>query len=156
MTRLIPLSTALGEILSPQTLLTVLVLSPEGSIKVDPGAIHGRSEIEQSVQFVQKRNQINNAQCFWLVWVAIELDVSQRPVRYKGVAVSELWIDPAAKRGYKSLAEAVNRMDEAMRGGVNLKTFGRTERLSIAQQLKAIDSGVWERSIEALKQKLEA
>ena len=154
MTKAIPLSTSLGEVLAPQILMTVLILSPDGTIKVDPGAIHGRSEIEQSVRFVQKRDQVPSAQCYWLAWVAVELDPSQRPLRYKGIAVSELWIDSSAGLGYKSLAEAVNRMDEAMRGGINLKTLGAQHKALIAQQLASIGSDVWERTAATLKEAL--
>ena len=51
MTKAIPLSTGVGEMMAPQTLLTVLILSPLGEIKLDPGALHGRSEIESSLRF---------------------------------------------------------------------------------------------------------
>ena len=42
----VPLTTGLGEIIAPRTLLTVLLLTPEGTISVEPGALHGRSELE--------------------------------------------------------------------------------------------------------------
>ena len=151
MPRTIPLGPAIGEIMAPQTLVTPLILSPDGTITVDPGALHGRSAIESSLRFVQKPDQVPNAQIWWMVWVAVELDAANTPVRYQGLAVSELWVDPVSKTGYKALAESVNRMSEAMRGGINLKTLGEREKVKIAQQLQALSAEAWERSPQPLK-----
>lgn len=147
----IPLSTGLGEIMAPQTLITALIFSPDGTVSVEPGALHGRSAVEQSVQFVTSRDELKNAQVHWVVWVAAELDAANQPLRYNGVAASELWIDPATKQGYKVLAESVNRMAEAMRGGVNLKTLDRSSRQLIKQQLVSLGPEVWERSAQTLQ-----
>ena len=148
------LSTGLGEIMAPQTLVTALILSPEGVITVDSGALHGRSAIEGPLRFVQKPDQVPNAQVWWMVWVAVELDAANTPVRYKGVAVSELWVDPSRQVGCKILAESVNRMAEAMRGGVNLKTLDAKSRALIQQQLALLSPDAWERSAQSLKEAL--
>ncbi len=151
----ITLSTGLGEILAPQTLMVSLVLSADGTIRADPGAIHGRSELEQSLCLVQQREQVPNPATAWFVWVAVELDSTNRPVRYKGIAVSEFFLDPQAGVGCKSLAESVNRMDEAMRGGINLKTLSLRERSSIAGQLMALGTELWERSEPRFKEAMQ-
>ena len=147
----VPLTVGLGEIVAPGALLTALILAPDGTIALDPGALHGRSELEQSLQIAPTFDQVQNAQVYWIVWVAVELDEPETPVRYTGVAVSELWVDPAQKIGYKVLAEHVNRMAEALRGGLNLKTLGAHERALIARQLALLGPAVWERTADALK-----
>jgi len=55
MTGPIPLTTGLGEIMAPGTLLTTLVLSPDGKISIEPGALHGRSELESRLQWVREK-----------------------------------------------------------------------------------------------------
>ena len=150
----VALRSGLGEVVAPQTLLTSLVLAPDGAITLDPGALHGRSAIEHSVQFVPQRTQLANPQCYWLIWVAVELDASDQPLRYKGLAVSELWIDGTNRLGYKVLAEHVNRMSEALRGGVNLKSLDANARALIARQLTTVSTEVWERSAMSLKDAL--
>ncbi len=150
-TKHIPLTVGLGEIVVPGTLLTALLLAPDGTIALDPGALHGRSELEQSVQIVPAFDQVLNAQVYWIVWVAVELDASETPVRYTGIAVSELWVDPVQKIGYKVLAEHVNRMAEASRGGLNLKTLGAHERALIAKQLASLSPAMWAQTADALK-----
>jgi len=155
MTKIVPLSTGPGEIIAPQTLMIPFLLSPDGSICADPGALHGRSQVESSVQLVRERSQVVNPQVYWLIWVAVELDGTNQPIRYKGLAASELWIDLDRKVGYKVLAEHVNRMSEAMRGGVNLKTLDATAKSKITQQLISLDSQVWERTAPSLKEALK-
>ena len=154
MTGPIPLTTGLGEIMAPRTLLTALLLTPDGTISVEPGALHGRSELESRLQWVREKEQLTDPRLVWLVWVAVELDASNVPVRYKGVASSELWVDREQRVGYKVLAEHVNRMAEALRGGINLKTLGAKEKALIAQQLRSVGSDVWERSADNLKDAL--
>ena len=150
----VELSSGLGEVVAPHTLMMPLVMTPEGTLSVEPGALHGRSEVEGALRFAQKREEIAQAQRYWIVWVAVELDAANQPVRYKGIAVSELWVDPSTQRGYKSVAESVNRMAEAMRGGVNFKTMTSAEKTAVKQQLVALSSDAWGRATETLRRAL--
>ncbi len=150
----VPLTTGLGEVMEPGTLVTALILSPDGRMSVEPGALHGRSEIESSLQFAQKREQLADAAIFWFVWVAVELDGTNHPIRYKGIAVSELIVDQAAQTGYRSVTENVNRMSEAMRGGINLKTLDVRAKSLIREQLVTLGADVWDRSTPTLKEAL--
>ena len=146
-----PLAAGLGEAAAPGILLTALILSPDGTVVVDPGALHGRSELEQSLQIAPAFDQVTDAQVYRIVWVAVELDGTDAPVRYAGVSVSELWVDPVRKVGYKMLAEHVNRMTDAMRGGSSVHTLGAHERSLVAQQLASLSPALWERTADALK-----
>jgi len=155
MSSTIPLSIGGGEILAPQTLVTTLILSHDGTIQLDAGALHGRSLVESRCHFVRRSEELTGspAQC-WFVWVAVELDDQQRPFRYKGIAASEWWVEPATGRAYKSVAENVNRIDETLRGGINLKALNANARALIVQQLAALDPGAWARTGTALKEAL--
>lgn len=150
----IPLSSGVGELMAPGILLTALIVSPEKTIQVDAGVLHGRSQIESAVRFVPKRDQVPNGQAYPVVWVAVELDANNRPVRYKGLAVSELWIDRAQGLGYKSLAEQVNRMDEAMRGGIHVTRLDGAVKTAIAAQLRSLSAEAWEGSAPSVKEAL--
>ena len=156
MTQPVPLSTGLGEVMAPQTLVTVLTISPDGKVAADPGALHGRSELESQVEWVPRRELVGDGQSCWVVWVAVELDAANQPVRYKGVSVCELFVNAQTRRGYKNLAESVNRMAEAMRGGVDVSRLTPQTRASVKQRLVAIGRELWERSPESLRQVLES
>lgn len=156
MARPIALSTGLGEIAAPQTLVATLVIGPDGSVRLDGGALHGRSELESGLQIVQKRELVGEGISCWIVWVVVELDEADKPLRYKGLSTSELFVNPDKRLGYRSLAEHVNRMSEAMRGGVNLTRLSAQERQKVKAQLMAIGAELWERSSTSLKQALES
>ena len=141
--------------MAPHTLLTPLLLTPEGEITVEPGALHGRSGLESTLRIVQKREELGGeAKRYWLIWIATELDASDQPLRYKGLSVSELWVDPLKRLGYKSLADSVNRIAEALRGGMNLKTLSGPETGLVAQQLQALAPHAWERTAQPFKDAL--
>ncbi len=148
------LSTGLGEIMAPQTLVVPLLLTPEGRISVQPGALHGRSDAEQGIRFVQQREEVATAAPHRFIWIAVELDPAGQPVRYKGIAVSDVWIDQPRGVGYKVLAESVNRIAEAIRGGVNLEPLGPSDRALVARQLQELGEPMWQRSLPALRESL--
>lgn len=156
MAQSIPLSTNLGEVVAPQTLVTALTISLDGKVTADPGALHGRSELESQIEWVTQRELVGEGASCWIVWVAVELDAANNPVRLKGASACELWVNPQARRGYKSVAESVNRMSEAMRGGVNVSRLSPQARASVKQQLIAIGRELWERSAASLRQALES
>lgn len=152
----IPLSRGVGEVMAPQTLVTAFVLAPDGSIRVDAGALHGRSEIERQVALVSRQEFLEDGQPFFIVWVAIELDTANHPLRYKGLSVCRMLIDPKQQVGYKSLSEHVNRMSEAMRGDVNISRLSPEQRQTVKQQLITLDASLWEASDEVLRQALDS
>jgi len=155
MTQPVPLTSGLGEVLAPQMMVTALILGPDGQGKFDAGALHGRSELESQLSFVEQRALVADGQPHWMVWVAIQLDVSNLPVRYHGLSVSELWIDPKRRIGYKSVAGQVNRMAEAMRGDVKVSVLTPALRRAVRQYLTTLNQTLWASSSEALKKALE-
>ena len=155
MTQPVPLTSGLGEVMAPGILVAALVLSPDGQGKFDPGALHGRSELEGRLQFVGQRAAVSEGQSYWIVWVAIELDASNIPVRYCGLSVSELWVNLTQRIGYKSVAGQVNRMSEAMRGEVHLDLLAPPLRQALRQHLTSLNQAAWTSSSEALKKALE-
>ncbi len=154
MERTIPLTTGFGEVMAPQTLVTALLIGPDGQARFDAGALHGRSELESQLEFVRQRESVGAGKAVWVVWVAIELDADQRPLRYKGAAVSELLVNLEKRLGYKNLADQVNRMSEAMRGGVNLSKVSAEERALIRQHLVSLGAELLARASDSFKQAL--
>jgi len=142
--------------MAPQTLMTAFIVTPHGEVKLDVGALHGRSEIESQVELVRQKDQVTDGKTYGIVWVAVELDSANKPVRYKGLSVCELLVNQERRIGYKNLAEHVNRMAEAIRGGVNVGRLQPEARTAVKQQLVSIKSDLWERSSYSFKQALES
>ena len=142
----VPLRSGLGEMMGPDICMTALLVSPDGGASLEPGALHGRSRVEEGIRFVPQRDELGGgAQLHWLIWLAIELD-GDRPVRYIGASASELWIDPERKIGWKVLATQVNGMSSALRGTVSLAGIGAREKAIAARQLMALSGDAWDAS----------
>ncbi len=156
MERSIPLSTGVGEVTAPHTLMIALIINPDGTVTLDPGALHGRSEIESAVNWVSSKELVSQGQSWWVVWIAAELDATNQPARYKGLSVGELVIDRQRQVGYKSVAGQVNRMSEAMRGVVSASRLSSEVRRRVKAQLISLGASLWEASPEALRRALES
>ncbi|HAM39925.1 MAG TPA: hypothetical protein DDX89_01335 [Candidatus Omnitrophica bacterium] len=152
----IPLSNGVGEVMAPQTLVTAFVIAPDGSIRLDAGALHGRSQIEGQVTMVSRQELAGESQPVLVVWVALELDGANRPVRYKGLSVCQILVNSKQQMGYKSLSEHVNRMGEAIRGDINIARLSPEQRRAVKQQLVALGASFWDASDPVLKQALES
>ena len=150
------LSSSVGEIVAPQTMVTALMIAPDGTVTLDPGVLHGRSALEGSLQMVAKRDEVPEPQTHRVVWIAVELDAANKPLCYKGLSVADMFVNASARVGFKSLAQQVNRMSEAMRGDVNVNALPASVRQGLKQQLLSIGRELWTRSSEALRQALEA
>jgi hypothetical protein len=150
----ISLSSKIGEVMAPQTLVTALTVDLDGRVRLDAGALHGRSELESGFTWVARRDQVSQPQTCWIVWVAIELDAAERPVRYKGLAVCELAVDPQTCAAHKSLAEHINRISDAMRGSVAVSTLPAPIRQGVREQLQALDASVWQAAPDPLRSAL--
>ena len=150
-----PLHAGLGEVMAPQTLVTALTVDLQGRVRPDPGALHGRSELERELTWLKARDAVGPSESCWIVWTALELDASQQPIRYKGLTVCELLVNPVSRMAYKSLAEHINRMSEAMRGGVDASKLPAPIRAAIREQLAALVAGAWDRSSTELKAALD-
>jgi hypothetical protein len=140
------LTVHLGEVMAPGLLVTSLVVAPGGAASLDPGALHGKSQLERTYQPVRKREELVNPLCYRMVWVAVALDQINRPVRYHGVCASALWVDLAQQRYFRSSAESVNRMSQAMRGGVHVSELPVEEREAVGELLARLDPVLWNRS----------
>ncbi len=152
MSQAVPLSSRLGEMMAPQTLMVALVVSPQGTVSVDPGALHGRSALEQGLQFVRERGEAPGAVEHWFVWAAVEVEPNGQPVRCKGLTASEIWVDTAARLGYKILATHVNRISDALAGKVHVAPLNQKARAAVRGQLEAL--GLWERTPQVIQRAL--
>jgi len=142
--------------MAPQTLVTALVLSPDGSVELDAGALHGRSVFESQFQFVKPKTLVPNSQTAWIIWVAIELDASNQPLRYKGLSTSELLVNLQHRLGYKSLADQVNRISEAIQGQASVARLDASARRVVVEKLRQLDAKLWEHADPALRAALES
>ncbi|GEL77314.1 YwhD family protein [Tenuibacillus multivorans] len=131
--------------------MSPLVVDPtDEKVWVDMGAMHARSEVEKRIKFVTDKEEVPNGKPYWLVWVTVERK-DEGPY-YHGVAASYLEVDREARRGYKILAEHVNRMDKSLKGRIVVDQMDDKSKQLLGEFLRDFNSEYWENASDELKQ----
>jgi len=138
--------------LSLENVSPVIIDVEEGTATVDIGAMHARSVVEKGIKFTTNREDSEGGKNYWLVWVTIE----QRPEGgyYAGVTACEMVVNREKRRGYKILADHVNRMDKSMKRKIMVDNMDDKSKHVLADFLKGFDEGMWNRSDEQLRNEL--
>lgn len=123
----------------------------EASIEV--GALHARSPVEKGIKFLKSKEEVPNGKPYWLIWVTI--DRNEEGPYYAGVTACEMTVDREIRRGYKSLPEHVNRMDKSIKRHIIVENMDDKSKGILAEFLKNHDAGMWDRSLQQLKDSLQ-
>jgi hypothetical protein len=135
--------------------ISPVFVDPEGEEAfVDIGAMHARSVVEKGIKFLPDRDKVPNGKLYWLVWVTIER-TPEGPY-YAGVTACEMTVDREARRGYKLLPEHVNNMDKSLKRKIIVDHMEDKSKRILAEFLQKHDKGMWERSVDQLKEDLQA
>ncbi|WP_223069325.1 YwhD family protein [Paenibacillus caui] len=128
------------------------VIIDGGEAKIDIGAMHAKSKVERGIKFTPNREDVPNGRQVWLVWVAVDRDPEGQS--YGGATACEMWIDSEAKRGWKILADHVNKLDYALKRRFMLDELGTAEKAALKQLLVSHNEEWWNRSSDELKSAL--
>jgi hypothetical protein len=119
---------------------------------LDMGALHAKSKVEKGIKFSMNKEEVPNGRRCWIVWVAV--DRTEEGSYYAGVTACEMLVDTEARRGWKILADHVNKMDQAMKRRIVLDGLDEAEKATLKKQLAGHNEEWWNRSPEELKQGL--
>lgn len=119
---------------------------------IDIGALHAKSKVEKRIKFTPNKEDTPGGRLCWVVWVAV--DRSEQGSHYAGVTACDMLIDEEARRGYKILADHVNKMDQAMKRKIIVDGLSDKEKKLLKQVLIDNNPEMWERSSDELKQAL--
>ncbi|MEB7772075.1 YwhD family protein [Kurthia gibsonii] len=124
----------------------------EKTAEVDIGGMHARSAVERGVKFTTNREDSEGGKPYWLVWVTID----QKPEGgyYAGVTACEMVVNKEKRRGYKILADHVNKMDKSMKRHIIVNHMDEESKRVLHDYLKGFDEGMWSRSESALHEAL--
>lgn len=138
--------------LSLENVSPVIVDVEEGTASVEIGAMHARSDVERGIKFTMDRADSEGGKPYWLVWVTI--DHKENGPYYAGVTACEMVINREKRRGYKILADHVNKMDKSMKRHIIVEHMDAPSKKVLASFLKQLNPELWERSEEQLRQDL--
>lgn len=119
---------------------------------IDLGALHAKSSVERRIRFSPNKEDVPNGRRVWVVWVAV--DKGERGPYYAGVTACEMLIDSEARRGWKILADHVNKMDAALKRRIILEGLNDQERAALKTCLIEHNEEMWNNSTEELKEQL--
>lgn len=130
--------------LSLENVSPVIVDIEEGEARIEIGAMHARSDTERGVKFTTNREDSEGGKPYWLVWVTI--DFKEEGPYYAGVTACEMVVNKAKRRGYKILADHVNRMDKSMKRNIMVDFMDDKSKKILSDFLSTHNKEMWERS----------
>ncbi|MDN4606049.1 YwhD family protein [Sporosarcina highlanderae] len=130
--------------LSLENVSPVIVDIEEGEARIEIGAMHARSDTERGVKFTTNREDSEGGKPYWLVWVTI--DFKEEGPYYAGVTACEMVINKEKRRGYKLLADHVNRMDKSMKRQILVDFMDDKSKKILADFLSSHNKEMWDRS----------
>lgn len=134
--------------LSLENVSPVIVDVEEGTASVEMGAMHARSDLERGIKFTTDRKDSEGGKPYWLVWVTI--DYKEEGPYYAGVTACEMVVNREKRRGYKVLADHVNKMDKSMKRHIIVEDMDDRSKQILAQFLSSHNKELWDRSEKKL------
>lgn len=138
--------------LSLENVTPVFVDVEEEVAFIDIGAMHAKSEVERRVKFTVNREDSEGGKPYWLVWVTI--DFKADGPYFAGVAACEMVVNKEKRRGYKILADHVNKMDKSMKRHIIVDHMDEKSKKVLADFLMTHNLDMWNRSDEKLRKDL--
>lgn len=124
----------------------------EKTAEVDIGGMHARSSFERGVKFTTNREDSEGGKVFWLVWITIDQKVEG--AYYAGVTACEMVVNKEKRRGYKILADHVNKMDKSMKRKVIVDDMDDASKIVLRDYLKDFNENMWNLSEKELHEAL--
>jgi hypothetical protein len=129
------------------------IIIDEGEAYIDVGAMHAKSKIEKGIKFSPDKENVPNGRSAWIVWVAV--DRNEGGTYYAGATSCEMLIDTEARRGWKILADHVNRLDASLKRKYMLDNIGEVEKTALRKLLMEHNLEWWDHSPQTLKDLLD-
>ncbi|MGN7476897.1 YwhD family protein [Solibacillus silvestris] len=134
--------------LSLENVSPVIIDVAEGTAVVDIGAMHAKSEVERGIKFTVNREDSAGGKNYWLVWVTI--DHKESGAYFAGATACEMVVNREKRRGYKILADHVNKMDKSMKRHIIVDHMDAPSKKVLAEFLKSHNEDMWNNSDEKL------
>lgn len=138
--------------LSLENVSPVIIDVAEGTAMVEIGAMHAKSDVERGIKFTMNREDSAGGKDYWLVWVTI--DHKEDGAYFAGVAACEMVVNREKRRGYKILADHVNKMDKSMKRNIIVDHMDERSKGILAEFLKTHNEEMWNRSEPKLREDL--
>lgn len=134
--------------LSLENVSPVIIDVEEDIARIEIGAMHARSDTERGIKFTTNREDSEGGKPYWLIWVTI--DYKAEGPYYAGVTACEMVVNREKRRGYKLLADHVNRMDKSMKRHIMVDFMDDRSKNILRDFLQTHNREMWDHSEEQL------
>ncbi|MCA1666370.1 MAG: YwhD family protein [Thermomicrobia bacterium] len=130
--------------------LTAVVVDGDHAF-FDAGALHGRSQAQQGIQFSRDKADVPEGQRVAMVFLGVR-DTEPETAHYEGMIVCMLLIDRAAGTGWRDLTQEAMAMRRVLDGTVQLDDLTAGERIALQRALEEpLGGALWRNTDEARK-----
>lgn len=136
----LPIVSAKGGVAGKTTVATAVMIDGDTAF-FNEAATHGRSPLEQGIEWVDNPDELAEPRRIFVVWLFIRPDRVSREYVYHGAVAVDMLIDEKAKKGYKRLGHHAKQLGRALQGEIDLEI---------------LDDAAKERLLEALNEHPEA
>ncbi|RUL53127.1 MULTISPECIES: YwhD family protein [Lysinibacillus] len=138
--------------LSLENVSPVFIDIQEKHAFIDIGAMHAKSDVERGIKFTTDKADSEGGKPYWLVWVTI--DFKEEGPYFAGVTACEMVVNREKRRGYKILADHVNKMDKSMKRKIIVEHMDDVSKQVLAEFLQSHNLEMWGNSDEQLRNDL--
>jgi hypothetical protein len=130
--------------------LTAVVIDGDAAF-FDAGALHGRSQAQQGIQFSRNEADVPNGRRVPMVFLGVR-DTEPETARYEGMMACLLLIDRDAGSGWRDLTREAIAMRRVLDGTVDLGLLMETERAAFQRALEEpLGGALWRNTDQTRK-----
>jgi hypothetical protein len=130
--------------------LTAVVIDGDVAF-FDAGALHGRSQAQQGIQFSRNKEDVPGGARVAMVFLGVR-DKEPATARYEGMIVCPLLIDREAGTGWRDLTQEAMAMRRVLDGTVTLDARTGAERVALQRALEEpLGGALWRNTDDARK-----
>ena len=130
--------------------LTAVVIDGDHAF-FDAGALHGRSQAQQGIQFSRDPADVPDGTRVAMVFLGVR-DKEPATARYEGMIACALLIDRAAGIGWRDLTQEAVAMRRVLDGTVQLERLTDAERVTLLRALQEpLGGALWNNTDGARK-----
>ncbi len=130
--------------------LTAVVIDGDYAF-FDAGALHGRSQAQQGIQFSRDPADVPEGRRVAMVFLGVR-DKEPETAHYEGMIACALLIDSTAKVGWRDLTQEAMAMRRVLDGTVQLDGLTAPERIALRRALEEpLGGALWKNTDDARK-----
>lgn len=130
----LPIVSGKDTVAGKATVITAAIIDGD-RVFFDEAATHGRTGIEQEVEWLDHLDDVPNGRRIFVVWLFIKPDRQTRDYVYHGAVAVDMYIDDEAKKGYKRLGHHAQQLGRALQGDINLDILDESARRLLTDAL---------------------